>query len=497
MNAVSSLRWLRTAIPGRADLVPSGQARPFFVLVLPMLREQALIADTVSLFSRMAADYGPAYVVVVTTAREEAERDRAAARLPDIAAALAAGTPADRLNRTFRSVLPAAQLATLAETCRGSTAADCAATLQAMFEAQPTTSQLAADLARDYPSVRHLHYPDPQGTMADQVNHAARVERDRLAADGADTTLVYLAQYTADSRPDPDTLTAAARRIIDLHQATGQQPRVLQQSALFLANLPTFPTGPAGRYLTGAALLQSRWSLAHELPTWRHHRRPPATRTGLPFRWPRYAHCTGHGLFLHAETFLRWGGLPTRTMNEDLALGFLASAAGVAIDPIPAVEWADSPTTPAEVIRQKRQWFWSYVDYPTLLRLASNGLPGERTAPSSVRGLLAAQGLGRGAIWLATSPTLGATLALPLAARRPAAGLVAAAAATGIYLAPAYLIVEELRRRGLRPDRLHTGEVAGLLAAYLTHSTGPWWCLANGLHRAATGHRYIHDKTER
>ncbi|WP_152991643.1 glycosyltransferase family 2 protein [Frankia sp. R43] len=495
-STVSSLRWLRTA-PDRADPVPSGQARPFFVLALPMLREQRLITDTVSLFSRMAADYGRACVVVVTTAREEAERDRAATRLPDLAAALAAGTPVDRLNRTFRGLLPAAQLAGLAETCRGSTAADCAAAVQAVFEALPTTSQLAADLARDYPVLRHLHYPGPRGTMADQVNHAARVELDRLAADGVDTSGVYLAQYTADSRPDPDTLTVAARRIADLHQATGQPPRVLQQSALFLANLPTFPTGPAGRYLTGAALLQSRWSLAHEIPTWRRHRRPAATRTGLRLRWPRYAHCTGHGLFLHAETFLRWGGLPTRTMNEDLALGFLASAAGVPIDPIPAVEWADSPTTPAEVIRQKRQWFWSYVDYPTLLRLAATGLPGEHTAPGGVRGLLAAQGLGRGAIWLATSPTLAATLALPLAARRPAAGLLAAAAATGIYLVPGYLIVEELRRRGLRPDRLHAGEVAGLLAVYLTHSAGPWWCLANGLHRAATGHRYVHDKTER
>jgi hypothetical protein len=308
---------------------------------------------------------------------------------------------------------------------------------------------------------------------------------------------VYLAQYTADSRPDPDTLTVAARRISDLHQAAGQPPRVLQQSALFLANLPTFPTGPAGWYLTGAALLQSRWSLAREIPTWRHHRHPPATRIGLPLRWPRYAHCTGHGLFLHAATFLGWGGLPTRTMNEDLALGFLASAAGVPIDPVPAVEWADSPTTPAEVIRQKRQWFWSYVDYPALLRLAADGLPGEPAASTTTLGMLAAQGLGRGAIWLATSPALAATLALPLAARRPAAGLLAAAAATGIYLAPAYLIVEELRRRGLRRYRLHTGEVAGLLAAYLTHSAGPWWCLANGLHRAATGHRYVHDKTER
>jgi hypothetical protein len=494
---VSSLRWLREASAHDPEPASTGRGRPYFVLVLPMLREQALIGEAVSYFARMAAGYGPARVVVVTTAREQAERDRAFARLPDLAAALAAGTPAEPLIRDFRGVLPAARLTDLARTCRGRGATDCAATVRAVFEAQPTTVQLAADLARGHPSVRQVHYPDPQGTMADQVNHAARVEFDRLRAAGTDMTWVYLAQYTADSRPEPDTLAVAARRISDLHQATGHPPRVLQQSALFLANLPTFPRGPAGWYLTGAALLQSRWSLAREIPTWRHHRPTPRSRQRARPGWPRYAHCTGHGLFLHGETFLRWGGLPTRTMNEDLALGFLLSAADVPIDPIPAVEWADSPTTPIEVIRQKRQWFWSYVDYPTLLRLAAaESLPGEPTASMRVLGLLATQGLARGVVWLATSPTLAAALALPLVARRPAACALAAAA-TGIYLAPAYLIVEELRRRGLRSDRLQVAEVAGTLAAYLTHSAGPWWCLANGLRRAATGHTYVHDKTER
>ncbi|WP_322768713.1 glycosyltransferase family 2 protein [Frankia sp. Cr1] len=498
MGTYSSLRWLHAASPDRSEPTSTVRARPFFVLIIPMLREQALIGDTVACFSRMAATYGPASVVVVTTAREDAEHDRSGARLPELAAALAAGTPAFRLVRDFRGVLPVPVLTTLAQTCRGQSAADCAATVQAEFDALPTTSQLAAALAREHPSVRHHHYPDPRGTMADQINHAGRVELDRLAAAGMDMTLVYLAQYTADSRPEPATLTTAARRITDLHEATGSPPCVLQQSALFLANLPTFARGPAGCYLTGTAFLQSRWSLAREIPTWRRHRHQQGTRRRARPGWPRYAHCTGHGLFLHGATFLRWGGLPTRTMNEDLALGFLLSAAGIPIDPIPAVEWADSPTTPMEVIRQKRQWFWSYVDYPTLLRIAADGgLPGEPVASTGVLGLLAAQGLGRGAIWLATSPTLAATCALPLFARRPALGALAAAAAAGIYLAPAYLIVEEIRRRGLRSERLRLREVAGTLGASLTHSAGPWWCLANGLHRAVTGHTYIHDKTER
>ncbi|MGH8883580.1 MAG: hypothetical protein ACRDYX_00055 [Egibacteraceae bacterium] len=81
--------------------------------------------------------------------------------------------------------------------------------------------------------------------------------------------------------------------------------------------------------------------------------------------------------------------------------------------------------------------------------------------------------------------------------RRPSTAILSAAALAMYYVLPFRLIAAELRRRGQRSTGLRTREAAGGLAAYLTHSLGPVWCLANAVNRALTGACYTHDKTER
>lgn len=76
-----------------------------------------------------------------------------------------------------------------------------------------------------------------------------------------------------------------------------------------------------------------RWRLVREIPRLRRQARQ--ARTGR-VRWPRLAHCVGHGLFVRGDEFLAWGGLPTETMNEDLAFGYLAVGADNINYPKPA-----------------------------------------------------------------------------------------------------------------------------------------------------------------
>jgi hypothetical protein len=97
----------------------------------------------------------------------------------------------------------------------------------------------------------------------------------------------------------------------------------------------------------------------------------------------------------------------------------------VPIDPLPVLELAGSPPAIADVIRQARQWFWSYPQYPAAARLAAGyGLGSSRT-----RAVLAAQGLARGALWLGQSPAIAAAVALPVTARHTKTAAVAAAGA--------------------------------------------------------------------
>lgn len=296
-----------------------------------------------------------------------------------------------------------------------------------------------------------------------------------------------MAVYNADSRPHPATLDAVA------HLAGGAPElgsRIVQQSALFTTNLRVFPSGVRGAVLAGAALLQSRWTLAREIPRLRRQARQ-ARRGGV--WWPRLAHCVGHGLFVRGDEFLASDGLPIEPMNEDLAFGYLACAAGAPIDPMPLLEYGDSPGTLVGIVRQTRQWFWSYAEYPLFVRLAAARELGNRRT----RAWLAVQGLARGALWLGQSPAVAATLALPVLAHRwlPATAMTISAVAA-YYVLPAALLAAYERGEG-RDVRFGSREALGGIAAALLSSAGPWWCLANAAHRRCTGTTYTHDKTER
>ena len=433
INTLCSLAWLHAA---RADHRVV-RAQPLIVLILPLLREQRILAGTVEYFTELAKQHGQSVVVLVTTEREHHQPDRARAEDPSL----------------------------------------------------PSTVELAGALAAQAPRdlVRHLHYPHSEGVMVDQVNFTARAQLTRLAEDSVDLRRVWVAVYNADSRPDPATLDGIAR-LAEILPPPG--PRIVQQSALFTTNLPAFPPGARGAVLAGAALLQSRWTLAREIPRLRRQARQARTPA---VRWPVLAHCVGHGLFVRGDEFLICGGLPSETMNEDLALGYLACASGTPIDPLPLLEHGESPATLAGMVRQTRQWFWSYAEYPRFARLAAaRGLGEWRT-----RGWLVAQGLARGGLWLGQSPALAATLALPVLARRRMLALGVVIGAWGVYfMLPVALLTRHERREG-RQVRFGTREALGGIAAALLSSVGPWWCLANALHRWCTGATYSHDKTER
>jgi hypothetical protein len=474
----SSLAWLsRNQQPAR--LLDDREGR-HLVVIVPLLREQRLIAGTVSRMAELASGWLRASVALVTTEREHADSQLAALRLPGLAAALSRGRSVAR----FRGVLPQDRLDALTAHA-GQPAARCLKAVHAAFDAMESTPDMAARLAGHggWPvPVRHYHLPDPAGTMAGQVNYAARRELERLGRAGIDPARVWIAVYNADSQPAPATLPAVTR-LLGVHP----DAQIIQQPAIF--------TRSPGRNATanGTALLQSRWTLAREIPRLRrqaaHTRAAPGQARGIP----PLAHCVGHGLFIRADTFIRFGGLPTETMNEDLPLGYFACAAGVPIDPLPVLELADTPPAIADVIRQARQWFWSYPQYPAAARLAARyGLGSSRT-----RAVLTVRGLARGALWLGQSPAVAATVALPVTTRHTKAAAVATVGALAAYYGVPFAALARHLHRGGAEVRCGPRELAGGLAACLASSIGPWWCLGQAARAAITGTRYRHGKTER
>lgn len=186
--------------------LPPGPAQPTrFFIVVPVLREAAILPAAVAHFQALACGHA-ATVVIVTTAREAAEAPRHPAAGDTIAA--------------------------------------------------------ARELARDGKCI-HLHYPDPLGLKADQVNYAAA----RCAAmlpDGVPSTQAFLACYDADSRPPLDSLARFACAIEDHPGAD-----VFHQSSRFESRQPP-ADGPLRRLRAAVcdagALRANRFVLGFELP---------------------------------------------------------------------------------------------------------------------------------------------------------------------------------------------------------------------------------------
>ncbi|MDQ1295437.1 MAG: hypothetical protein QG608_3322 [Actinomycetota bacterium] len=403
-----------------------------FVIIMPLLREQNRVGAMCDHFTQIMAGYPGSVLLLVTTAREEAEDGGGNHKIvPESTAAIA-----ERL----------------AEHCQ----------------------QQRID-------VRHVHFPQSEGAMAHQVNYAVDQFLKEIPADQRQKWWVGL--YNADSRPDPDALNKVS-------QAAAEDGCVIvQQSALFTANITSMPRSFSGLIASGAAVLQSRWTLAREIPRLRAQWQATQRGERVPL-----AHCVGHGLFARADYFARSGGLPLETMNEDLAFGYFACAEGTPIRPVAVLECGDAPRSVSAFVGQTRQWFWSYAQYPAMAALAAQrglGTPADRAR-------LTTAGLIRGALWLGQSPVAFGALALPVlhaaaggSRRGTAAAVGASALALGTYCSPAVGLARHLPDRSAQQRAL-----IGLLPALLVSSVGPWLCVADAVRAGLTGLIPAHAKTE-
>ena len=322
--------------------VPPTDVGPEVFVVLPVLHEADSLEDAVDFFTSLISEGDS--VVIVTSDRE-------------IAAAGAAGT-------------------------------------------STSTVDLAQSLA-NRPAVIHGHLADSAAFKADQLNYAARLIAEELAAH-AETALMVV--YDIDSRPDPTSIDA-------LRSSAAQWPHVslFQQSSRFLlekwdVRLPRYQ-----RILADAgALRANRFVMSTELP------RLLARRPTSSF-WQRmssrlsYGHLVGHGLGIRVH-FLLSHPMPDHTPMEDMFYGFQMAVRAAPIVPLHKVDSAEVPSSPAEQFRQLERWFLgpsrvgSYIRHPNTPRTPATAVVAAMAALITVEWLTAVAAL---PVTVASSGVLG------------------------------------------------------------------------------------------
>ena len=401
-----SRRFLGHPAPN-SPTAPTGDEATLYVII-PVLREAAILDGTIDHFAHLAGGAGT-LPIVVTTAREQAER------------------PGHRGEDTIRRAREAAA----AGRCE------------------------------------HLHYPDPAGLKADQLNYAAQHLLAVTPPSEHDHT--FLLCYDADSRPAPGSLTHFTQAI-----AEHPQVNVFHQSSRFV--LPG-QTNKDHNWRTAiaeaGALRANRFVLAYELPRLlnRSPQAPPHRRRLGSYV---YSHVTGHGLCVRLSLLQRLP-FPARSPLEDMHYSFILGSRNEPVVPIRSLDTAEVPADVRTQVEQAARWFAGPARFARYLR-------DPQTTPGARARLQAASAAAITTEWLSCAvapPTLAALLwRSPPATRRTAAAFATVYAAqllaADLALEPDARPVDRLRRILAYPANCELFGIGGLLgAARLLHGAAP------------------------
>jgi hypothetical protein len=411
-----------------------------FVVLLPMLREERIAAGTLRRFAAAVADH-PAIEVVVATSESET-------------AAWAEGAVGEGLDEgkaTTRTKLRAAP--------RRPTTAEVVA---------PLVSELNSELAGS--RLHHVSVADVAGTKVEKLNLALAAWR----PGDVDPATTYVGVYDADSFPDQATFGLIAAELGRSAASGEPPPAIFQQVSCYCRNLRSL-RGLRGLVSLADAIAQTRWALGFEYPL--YDRYSSAARSA---RLRPLAYCVGHGCFVSLGFLDRIGGFPATSPTDDLALGYLASALGAEIAPIPALDYCEVAPDPVLSMRQSRFWFSGSARFWRDLRHA-------RTAYRPVAGavqqvLLHADGFGRNIAWAGRGIGWVLAFGVTLATRRWRLAVLLAGAHLA-YVQGGYLqTIAALRQLPTARDRTGIDQIprwrlaaAGVAAsaAFVLRSLGP------------------------
>lgn len=356
-------RHMRSVSPGAAQ----GDQLPTIVILVPVLREQAVIEATLRHLSGMCYPRSKLRVVAITTAREDREREDAFGRLPELVRWLRSGTSPEEAARRLPGLGPGSLIVPILSQEHLEVER-----LEHALRALPSTAELVAELvAQDQTGViRSIHYPFTRGEMAHQVNWGIRYLFE-VVDHGIDPGSTWIGVYNADSRPHIDTLAHLARELSNC-QTQAAQCVAFQQHSLYR------PDGVDSWLPHAAAAWQSRWSLAVEHPRARKnasffddHRRNGTAKTDLlqAARCP-FNYAIGHGLFVRLREMVEMNYLPEDTPNEDAPFGYLLTLAGHVLRPLPVMDSAEVPANARTLLIQQGGWFQGPLDAGKYRRMA-------------------------------------------------------------------------------------------------------------------------------
>jgi hypothetical protein len=332
-----SWRWMRKQLDNPPKSV---QAPARIVLLVPGLREQSLVKETVRTFAALPYQ-GPLAVMFISTEKERAEKDARQPELSRMAEALKAPVTVEMLETVNSGLFPRTELPKIAGALQSTLASEWPHVLRTLYQALPSTADLIvqeiAELEKQAdgprPRLFHVHYPETTGRKGSQMNFAIQ-RLPTLLPDWSEAK-TYAGIYDFDARPDRQTLAWVG-------QAAENLPAMLQQIQVPLAKLNRFAgRGLHGALMRGNALVYLRHALGLEL--FRLLLANGLDRLSLP-HWVQALlqpsiYGIGTGMFVRVDRLRETGLFPEP--GEDLEMGYRMRMLGETIVPLPVVAFVE------------------------------------------------------------------------------------------------------------------------------------------------------------
>lgn len=352
LRVVSSLKWVNLNSK-KIKLTNLGKGNVKLYFLIPVLREQEIIDKTFKNFTNLSGDYK---LVFITTNKEKFDKDSNFRLLNKLKKKILKSKNKDEFVSLLNGIFPAS----VALELYGKIWKE----IITSYKKLPFTGNMLNNLIINSPTrVKNkasvINYPKITGNMSDQLNYAIKniIRKEKYL----DETFICI--YNADSIVS-NNLPNLIRNFINKNP----NAEVIQQSALFLSNYNQFTNNMTGSFLKSIALLQSRWTLAHELPRIFNQINTKS----------ECAHIVGHGLIIKIIAMKKAGYFPTNYINEDLPFGYILKLNGYDIYPFPQLESAQSPTSIRSMFTQYTTWFYGAFHYPRYMLNAFKEFPDKK-----------------------------------------------------------------------------------------------------------------------
>ncbi len=309
--------------------IQSIENKPNILIVIPCLREQDIIIQTLNYFLELTENLDNVKVLVVTTQKEEFERQNNLYLKEQFIKDIKNNAELQKLINKYNKILSTNEIKEILEYSKLENIEEIANNKIQNFR---TTNNLIEEfIIKNHleEKLYHFHYPNNEGIMADQLNYVLN------NFDFKDEENYYFSVYNADSIPNKDTIKEVLETINE-----NDSPKIIQQYSVPMSNW-----NELSNLMKGFAIYQSNFELRYGL-----------INSYFPNKL-LYTYVVGHGMYIRVDILKQIGGFETKYWCEDIYMSYVLRNKDISIYPIKTLETMQSPQYLSILTKQNAVWF--------------------------------------------------------------------------------------------------------------------------------------------